>query len=110
MELAFICNVDKWEIPTCIENNGEKVLPDIASSIQSKLNEKQIAADQVEGIGIGVPGPVSSDSTVNKCINLGWGVFNLKERRQTECQQHTGQYRRKISNGAPYRCPGKSTP
>ena len=72
--------LEKWEIPTRIENNGENVLPDIACSIQSKLNEKQIAADQVEGIGIGVPGPVSSDSTVNKCINLGWGVFNLKAR------------------------------
>ena len=26
-----------------------------------------------------VPGPVGADSTVYKCINLGWGVFNLKK-------------------------------
>ena len=72
--------LDKWEIPTRTHNNGEHVLPDIADSIRNKLSERNISFDQVEGIGIGVPGPVSSDFTVNKCINLGWGVFNLKER------------------------------
>ena len=72
--------LDKWEIPTRTENGGEAVLPDIAHSIEEKLAEKAIAATEVEGIGIGVPGPVDGDSTVHKCINLGWGVFNLKER------------------------------
>lgn len=72
--------LDKWEIPTRIENSGENVLPDIVCSIREKLSEKNISAQEVEGIGIGVPGPVSSDFTVNKCINLGWGVINLKER------------------------------
>ena len=50
------------------------------ASIRSKLSEKNIAPQNVEGIGIGVPGPVSADFTVNKCVNLGWGVFNLKEK------------------------------
>jgi len=72
--------LEKWEIPTRIENDGEQVLPDVAASIRAKLAEKHISADEVEGIGMGVPGPVGSDSTVYKCINLGWGVFNLKER------------------------------
>ncbi len=72
--------MDKWEIPTRTQNNGECVLPDIVASIQAKLAEKNIPAQEVEGIGIGVPGPVSSDFTVNKCVNLGWGVFNLKEK------------------------------
>lgn len=72
--------LEKWEIPTRTQNNGENVLPDIVASIRSKLSEKNIAPQNVEGIGIGVPGPVSADFTVNKCVNLGWGVFNLKEK------------------------------
>lgn len=31
----------------------------------------------VEGIGMGVPGPVDDDGTVFRCVNLGWGVFNI---------------------------------
>ena len=72
--------LEKWEIPTRTQNNGKHVLPDIVASIRSKLSEKNIAPQNVEGIGIGVPGPVSADFTVNKCVNLGWGVFNLKEK------------------------------
>lgn len=72
--------LDKWEIPTRTQNNGENVLPDVVESIRSKLSEKNIAPQNVEGIGIGVPGPVSADFTVHECVNLGWGVFNLKEK------------------------------
>ena len=72
--------LDKWEIPTVTENNGEAVLPDVAASITAKMKEKSISADSVEGIGIGVPGPVDTEYTVHKCINLGWGVFNVKQR------------------------------
>ena len=74
---------EKWEIPTRTENDGERILPDVAASIRAKLAEKDIAPEEVEGIGMGVPGPVGSDYTVYKCINLGWGVFNLKERMNT---------------------------
>lgn len=70
----------KWEIPTRTEAHGDHILPDVARSIEEKMAENGISANQVEGIGLGVPGPVGADSTVYKCINLGWGVFNLKER------------------------------
>jgi len=72
--------LEKWEIPTRTEENGENILPDVAVSIRAKLEEKAISPDEVEGIGMGVPGPVGADYTVFKCINLGWGVFNLKEK------------------------------
>ena len=72
--------LEKWEIPTRTENHGDLILPDVAESIRAKMAEKAILSDQVEGIGMGVPGPVGSDFTVYKCINLGWGVFNLKEK------------------------------
>ena len=71
--------LSKWEIPTVTENNGKQILPDIAAAIQSFLTENQVGKEQVIGIGIGVPGPVIPDGTVNQCINLGWGVFNIQK-------------------------------
>ncbi len=72
--------VEKWEIPTRKEDGGEKVLPDVVEAIEAKLSEKNIDKSQLKGIGIGVPGPVFADGTVNKCVNLGWGVFNVADR------------------------------
>ncbi len=71
--------LDKWEIPTVTEGCGVKILPDIAASIESYLTSHDIPRDQIVGIGIGVPGPVDGKGVVNKCINLGWGVFNISE-------------------------------
>ena len=33
--------LDKWEIPTRTEEEGSHILPDIAASIQKKIEEKQ---------------------------------------------------------------------
>ena len=71
--------LEKWEIPTVTDNDGERILPDIAASINGFLDENKIDREQVIGIGIGVPGPVDKTGVVNKCINLGWGVFNIHE-------------------------------
>lgn len=69
----------KWEIPTRIEENGSLILPDIAASVLEYIDKENISRDSLLGIGIGVPGPVSHEGVVNKCINLGWGVFNIAE-------------------------------
>ena len=69
----------KWEIPTNTSDNGNHILPDIAAAVSGYLQENQISKDAIIGIGIGVPGPVSSKGVVNKCVNLGWGVFNIAE-------------------------------
>ena len=71
--------LDKWEIPTVTTNGGSQILPDIAASIQQFIEQKTVDPASVIGVGIGVPGPVSSKGFVNKCINLGWGVFNIAE-------------------------------
>ena len=71
--------LSKWEIPTVTENGGQQILPDIAASIRKYLDENQIPDSDILGIGIGVPGPVDDRGVVNKCINLGWGVFNIHE-------------------------------
>ena len=71
--------IDKWEIPTVTQNGGSRILPDIAASIQQFIEQKTVDPASVIGVGIGVPGPVNSKGVVNKCINLGWGVFNISE-------------------------------
>ena len=71
--------LDKWEIPTVAENGGVQILPDIARSVQGYLDTKGVAREQILGLGIGVPGPVSGKGVVNRCVNLGWGVFNIAD-------------------------------
>lgn len=65
--------LEKWEIPTRTENQGEGILPDIAKTIEAKITEKQIKKEEVEGVGIGIPGPVNSEGDVLCAVNLFWG-------------------------------------
>ncbi len=68
-----------WEIPTVTANGGSRILPDIAEAVLSFLAEERIEKDQIIGLGVGVPGPVDSQGVVNRCVNLGWGVFNIAQ-------------------------------
>ena len=83
VKLAFFNDegtmLNKWEIPTVTSNGGSRILPDIAASIRAHLDKVGVADSDVLGIGIGVPGPVNGKGVVNKCVNLGWGVFNIHE-------------------------------
>ena len=65
--------VDKWEIPTRTENKGENILPDVAKAIQEKMAEKGIEKADVEGVGIGIPGPINSKGEAACAVNLYWG-------------------------------------
>ena len=71
--------LDKWEIKTNTENKGENILSDIAKAVDNKLAQEGISKDEVQGIGVGVPGPVNSKGVVNRCVNLGWGVLDVAE-------------------------------
>jgi ROK family protein (putative glucokinase) len=71
--------LEKWEVVTRKEENGKYILVDISKEIKGKMKEKGIHRHDVVGVGIGVPGPVSGDGTVLKCVNLGWGIFNVEE-------------------------------
>lgn len=74
--------VDKWEIKTRTGDNGSAVLPDIAESLNEKLEEHQIRREDVEGVGIGVPAPVNAEGVVQNSANIGWGYKEVK--RETE--------------------------
>lgn len=74
--------LEKWEIPTDRRENGSHILPDIAASLQEKCRRNGWRLSELAGIGLGVPGPVTADGTVLKCINLGWDVFSVTEALQ----------------------------
>ena len=69
--------LEKWEIPTVIEGDGTAVLRDIAAEIQKCREKHNIPADGILGVGAGIPGPVTADGVVHRCVNLGWGVFDV---------------------------------
>ncbi len=71
--------ITNWEIPTVTANGGSQILPDIAASIRDFREKSGIDAESLLGIGIGVPGPVDSKGNVNRCVNLGWGTFNISK-------------------------------
>ena len=71
--------IEDWEIKTNTENKGASILDDVAAAIEGKMQSAGIAKEEVQGIGVGVPGPVTGDGTVLQCVNLGWGEFNVAE-------------------------------
>ena len=70
--------LEKWEIPTRKENAGANIVFDICTSMDKHLADAGYKTADVKGVGVGVPGPVMKDGTVNGCVNLGWGVFNIE--------------------------------
>ena len=77
---------EKWEIKTRTENEGRQVLPDIAASVRSKMEEKGISIEDMAGVGIGVPAPVSEEGIVKNSANIGWGYKNVKKRWRSCCR------------------------
>ena len=71
--------LEKWEVPTDTSTAGEHILENLADAIHAKMAEKEIPSEQVEGVGIGVPGPVLDSRIVAIiCANLGgWGERNV---------------------------------
>lgn len=85
--------LEKWEIPTRLEDHGSHILADIVDSMEEKRAER---GGNIKGIGVGIPGPVTDDGVVLKCANLGWDVFNVKK----EIAWLTGVGNIKIGNDA----------
>ena len=71
--------IESWEIKTRLESKGANILSDIATTIQHHMQEKGLNKRDVEGIGLGVPGPVGADGVVYKCVNLGWDIMHVEK-------------------------------
>lgn len=69
--------LEKWEIPTRTEDNGKNILPDVAAAINAKIEEKKLDKSLIEGVGIGVPGPVNDEGEVPVAVNLHWGRVHI---------------------------------
>ncbi|MBE5918452.1 MAG: ROK family glucokinase [Pseudobutyrivibrio ruminis] len=96
--------LEKWEVPTDTSNGGVNILKDLAQTVVKKMEEKNITSDDVLGVGIGIPGPVSDDGVVNRCVNLGWGVFNVEK----EFSEYLGGIKVKAGNDANVAALGES--
>lgn len=78
--------LDKWEITTRTQNQGEAILGDISKSIKEKVEEHKIPKEDILGIGMGIPAPVTGDGIVYQTANLGWGYKEVKR----EMEEFTG--------------------
>lgn len=68
--------IDKFEIKTNITNNGQEILKDVRNALYNYLSINKISTAEIDGIGFGIPGPVSND-VVKGCVNLGWKEKNV---------------------------------
>ena len=87
--------LDKWEITTDTSREGQAILPDIAASIEKKTEEHHLNREDILGVGVGVPAPVTSAGIVNGSANLGWKYKEVKR----EMEELTG-FRAEIGNDA----------
>lgn len=72
--------LDKWEVKTRKEENGRYILADVAQSIRDMMSQKGLSLkEDIAGAGLGVPGPVMPDGSVEVCVNLGWHNVNPQE-------------------------------
>lgn len=71
--------VEKWEIPTRTEEEGSKILPDVAASIEAKIQEKGLDKANIDGVGIGLPGPVNAKGEILCAVNLNWGFKDVSK-------------------------------
>jgi glucokinase len=68
------------EIPTRKEDAGSLIIPDICDKLSKMLLDNNLTKKDVIGVGMGIPGAVADDGTVLKCVNLGWGIFNVADK------------------------------
>lgn len=77
---------EKWEVKTRTEEKGRNILPDVAKSLMEHLEKNKISREDVLGIGIGVPAPITEEGIVKATANLGWDYKNVKQ----EMEELTG--------------------
>ena len=91
----------KRSVKTRPDDGGKYILPDIAEGIKQLFEDEGIDKSQIDGIGVGVPGPViigdrPGQTLVNKCVNLGWGVKDVA----SELSELTGIEKVVVENDA----------
>lgn len=70
--------VKTWSVPTLKSSDEMIIINSITESIKEQCAAYSIEVNELVGIGIGVPGPVTEEGLVLKCANLGWDVVDLR--------------------------------
>lgn len=68
--------LEKWSVETDLSDYGTHIVPQVAEQLSVHMKERQIRKEEVLGIGMGIPGPVTASGYVEKCVNLHWTKFN----------------------------------
>ena len=68
--------LEKWTVKTDLSERGRHIIPSVAKNISDYIKQNRIDVENVTGIGLGIPGPVSKKGHVEKCVNLHWENFN----------------------------------
>ncbi|MBR5123348.1 MAG: ROK family protein, partial [Anaerotignum sp.] len=71
--------MDRWEVPTRKESEPSGLLKDVKASLEKCLEEKKIKKEDILGIGMDAPGPVTADGVLHNAVNIGWGAVKLGE-------------------------------
>lgn len=70
--------VDFWTMDSCKGNGCKKTLSDMSASIQRKLQKIEIDPQELLGVGVSIPGEMNRDGLLNYCVELGWGIVEIK--------------------------------
>ncbi|WP_275891251.1 ROK family glucokinase [Ruminococcus sp. OA3] len=69
--------LEKWEVPTRLEEQGKYILSDAAGEVKRVIRERGLENGQVCGVGLAVPGPVNDEGEASQAVNLHWGYKHL---------------------------------
>ena len=69
--------LDRWEVPTRKGNDPAELLKDVQISLENCMQEKGMAKEDILGIGMAAPGPVTADGVLQNAVNIGWGSVKL---------------------------------
>jgi len=64
--------VEKFSIETDIGDEGRRILPAVAQGIFEKLGSRGLSINDVSGVGVGVPSPVTDDGVALFGTNINW--------------------------------------
>lgn len=67
----------RWEIPTRKGNNPLGLLEDVKAALEDCMAKRNIRKEEILGIGMAAPGPVTEDGILHGTVNIGWGDVDL---------------------------------
>lgn len=97
--------ITRWEVPTRKGSDPTGLLQDVKTSLENCMAERNLKKENIVGIGMAAPGPVSADGVLHGCVNIGWGDVDLK----TQAEKIFGISPVRIGNDARVAALGEAT-